>query len=201
MPTVAKLASRLNWPKPALPGLPCFFLPTDANRLADPTPVLARLPRGAAIIVRHPDAVALEALATRIVAPAHRMGLKVLVAGDVRLALRVKADGVHLSERRARLGPLRVTALPPGFVITAAAHDHLGLARADRAGAQLALLSPVYATQSHVDRPALGALRFASIARTSRLPVIALGGITAETARRLALGPAVGIAAIGGWRA
>ncbi len=81
--------------------------------------------------------------------------------------------------------------------MTAAAHDAAAIRRAARHGAHAVLLSPVFATASHPGAPSLGPLRFARLARCSPIPVYALGGITAETARRLAGSGAVGLAGIG----
>lgn len=94
MVNVAKLASRLNWRRAPHAHLPRFFLFSDEIRLADPMELLSRLPRGAAVVLRHTDAGQLRALATRIVAPAHALGLKVLISGDVRLALKLKCDEI-----------------------------------------------------------------------------------------------------------
>ena len=200
MRTIAKLASRLNWPRSSRATVPVFYLLTDMHRLADPIELLERLPRGGGVILRHTDAEKLEALARRTVPHAHRLGLKVLLAGDVRLALRTGCDGVHLSENQARSGPLRVGIGKPGFIVTAAAHGRLSLWRAKCANADLVFLSPVFPTRSHPDAVALGVLRFAGLAKTSKCPIAALGGVTPATARRLALGPANGLAAIDAWR-
>ncbi len=85
----------------------------------------------------------------------------------------------------------------PGGLVAAAAHGPAGLYRARRAGADAALLSPVYPTASHPRAPTLGPLRFAAWARRAPLPVYALGGVTAVTARRLAASNAAGLAGIG----
>lgn len=176
-----------------------FFLMTDQDRLPDPTALLSRLPRGAAVIVRHTEDRARAALARRILPSAHRLGLKVLYAGDVRTALRLGCDGVHLSEAAARRGPPRVRSPHRAFLITAAAHDRLGLWHAARAGANMIFLSPVFATRSHPNARPWGPLRFARLARTNPRAVVALGGISHENSRRLALGPAYGLAAIEAW--
>jgi thiamine monophosphate synthase len=59
------------------------------------------------------------------------------------------------------------------------------------------LLSPIFATQSHTDRAPLGLARLRTIARTSPIPIYALGGIDAENMERLKNIPLAGIAAIG----
>ena len=197
---------RLNGPHNALSPspspLPRYFLMSDDLRLPDPAPVLARLPKGAAVVLRCRDAQQLHALAARITPLAHRLHIKVLVANDARLALKFKCDGVHLSQAQARRGPLRLNpkALPPGFIISAAAHDGLSLRRASRAHAHLVMLSPVFTTQSHEGAKSLGIRRFAKLARLSEIPVVALGGITALSAKRLSGLAAYGIAAIQAWR-
>jgi len=201
MRTLANLASGLNWHHAKTSAAPRFYLLSDPARLADPEPVLRSLPRGGVIILRHADSKILSALARRIVPPAHRLGLKVLLRNDVRLALCTGCDGVHLSQDVARRGPLRVAGLPPGFLITAAAHATLSLRRAAAAGPHAILLSPVFATASHPKAEGLGVLRFARLARRSERPVIALGGVVVGSLRQLNLGPAAGIAAIGGWSA
>lgn len=184
------------------PHLPRFFLFSDDERLPDPGPLLHRLPKKAALILRHRDAAQLEALVARITPLAHRLNLKVLVANDVRLALRYRCDGVHLSQAQARRGPpcLNPKALPPGLITAAAAHDAMSLKRAHSAGAHLIMLSPVFATASHPGAKSLGIRRFATLARLSDVPVVALGGITSANLRRLRRTSSWGFAAIDGWR-
>jgi len=172
---------------------------TDIERLPDPGPVLTNLPRGAGVILRHPDAHQLKQLAKRILPHARTLGLKVLIANDIRLALRVRADGVHMSEQAARRGPMRITSRPPGFIITAAAHGALAIHHASHAGAQAVLVSPVFPTASHPQIKPLGIVRFSYLVRQGRLAVIALGGIRTSNIHHLTLSRAYGFAAIGAW--
>jgi len=207
MAKLAKLGARHNCSRFGMTPktLPQCYVLSDCARLPDPSDLLTRLPRGACIIVRHTDPSARAQLAVRIVAPAHKLGLKVIIANDLRLALRTGADGVHLSEREARLGRPRIVFHKPGFMCTAAAHSRLALWRAHRAGANAALLSPVFPTRSHPHARTLGVLRFGILAHLSPIAVIALGGVTHVNAARLCLGfirqgLALGFAAIGAWR-
>ena len=207
MAKLAKLGARHNCSRfgETRNALPRCYVLSDSVRLPDPTDVLNKLARGTCIILRHPDAKARAQLAARIIAPAHRLGLKVIIANDLRLALRTGADGIHMSERIARFGRPRITFQKPGFICTAAAHNRLSLWRAYRAGASAALLSPVFATQSHPHARTLGVLRFGSLARLSPIPVVALGGISHANAARLRSGPVnlgltFGLAAINAWR-
>jgi thiamine-phosphate pyrophosphorylase len=192
---------------PAAARLPALLLLTDAERLADPLPVLARLPRGSGVILRDyapetPDAVR-AAAALRVRRACRARGLWLIVAGDVRLALGIGADGLHLPEwmlmrgdslaRRATRAGIR----RPGFIVTAACHSLRALRAAARLGANAAVLAPVFGTPSHPASPSLGAVRFARLVRAAAIPVYALGGVGTRTVRRLVGSGAVGIAGIG----
>ncbi|MDN3565663.1 thiamine phosphate synthase, partial [Paeniroseomonas aquatica] len=125
--------------------------------------------------------------------------LLLLGAADGRLALRQRA-GLHVPDRRATPGllPFLLARRRRGLVLTVAAHGRAGLARARRLGATAVILSPVFPTRSHPGAPALGPLRWASLAaRAGGRAVVALGGITPGNAARLPRRTA-GLAAIGG---
>ncbi len=64
-------------------------------------------------------------------------------------------------------------------------HNLRQLRTAERAGADLVFLSPVFATRSHPKARPLGVRRFGLIANQAKVPVIALGGMDADKARRL----------------
>ena len=194
MGTLAEAASGLK--RATGSALPALILMTDEARLADPLPAARALPRGSAVILRHYGAPARAALARRLAAIARARGLLLLVGEDPALARRVGAAGVHLPERAIR----RASAVrwQAGWLVTAAAHSPAALRLAAAAGADAALLSPVFATASHPGVPALGPRRFQALAAACPLPVYALGGIDAARARSLCGSGAVGIAGIGG---
>ncbi|WP_371416813.1 thiamine phosphate synthase [Sphingosinicella sp. BN140058] len=146
---------------------------------------LEHLPRGAGVIFRH-YGLPVEArrrlfLAVRGVARRRRLIL--VVAGPLPL----RGDGNH--GRRGH--GLR----------TAPAHDLKQIRAAERGGADLVFLSPVFPTRSHPGRPALGRVRFGLLARQCRVPVIALGGVTPRLADGLKALGAFGWAAIDAWGA
>lgn len=195
MATVTEVALALNRRHPEGAGLPAVILMTDWRRLPDPTPVIAGLPPGAMVILRHHEATNRADMARRLLEVCRRAGVLLSIAGDARLAAALGADGLHLPEHALRAGRRIVS--DPRLLVTAAAHSAPALCRAARAGAEAALLSPVFATASHPDAPVLGGHRFARLVREAALPVYALGGIDARTAPRLRPTGAVGIAAIG----
>lgn len=184
---------------PSRSRLPSLIMMTDARRTQDPVADALRLPRGAAMILRHYELMPHSRLGlARILRAATRARhVKLLIADDVRMALDVDADGVHFSERALPRAGTRLRKLPH-WLVTAAAHSIPALRRAARAGVTAALLSPVFATMSHPGAAALGALRFSAWVHSSSIPVYGLGGIADRNARRLRGSGAAGIAAIGG---
>ncbi|MBL8645261.1 MAG: thiamine phosphate synthase [Rhodospirillaceae bacterium] len=128
---------------------------------------------------------------------AHRVAL--LVAGDWRAAVVFNCDGVHLPEVTLNhVTPgLRLWRRSKGIIVTAAAHSARALRCARAQHIDAVLLSPVLPTASHPDRLALGRVRYAMMARTARVPVVALGGITRTTVRALNGTRTSGVAGIG----
>jgi thiamine-phosphate pyrophosphorylase len=161
--------------------LPRLWLMTDERQGEALLPAIARLPLGAGIVFRHYSLPPAErrALWDRVRGAARGRGLTLIVAGPTLPG----ADGAHNRHGRG----LR----------TAAAHNLREIRAAERAGAHLLFLSPVFPTRSHPGAPALGARRFALLAHQTGLPVIALGGMDAEKARTL--GGAYGWAGIDAW--
>jgi thiamine-phosphate pyrophosphorylase len=176
-------------------ALPRLFFFTDPARTPDPEAVLRRLPRGAGVVYRafgDPRAVA---EGRKLVKAARRRGLLVLAGADAALAARIGADGVHLPQRMAaRARGLRRAR--PTWVVTTAAHARSAVVMARRSGADAAFVSPVFESASPSAGRSIGPLRFAALAAHSGLPLFALGGVNASTARRLARGRAAGVAAV-----
>lgn len=141
---------------------------------------LRDLPRNSGFIFRHYH---LEAAARRerfdaLARVARKCGHCVIVSGDAALARAWGADGLY--------GPPQRCADAAPLIRLAAVHDDAEIAAANRIGADAALLSPVFPTRSHPDRPVLGPERFHRLAALADMPVIALGGMTQEKAQMLA---------------
>jgi thiamine-phosphate pyrophosphorylase len=192
---LAELAAQLNSDNAAGLGLPPLIMVTDSARLPDPATAALHLPNGSAILLRDYDLAERDTLAERLANIARKRGLKLLIAGDAHLAIRVNAAGVHFPEARA--SEVRRWRYRKNWLITVAAHSRSALSAAARCGADAALLSPVFSTDSHPGAPTLGANGFSLLAARAGLPIYALGGISAINAHRLLTTPAVGIAAIG----
>jgi thiamine-phosphate pyrophosphorylase len=169
-----------------------LILMTDDQRPADPVSAARRLPRGSLVILRARDPRHRAALAAQMKPIARARGLLLLIADDPGLARAVGASGVHLPQIHARqAGHLR--AANPHWLITAAAHSLKAALAASHA--DVLLLSPVFATQSHAQAMPLTPARARLIARGLKSPVFALGGVTAANAAQLS--GFSGLAAIG----
>jgi thiamine-phosphate pyrophosphorylase len=158
--------------------LPRLWLMTDERQGDALWRALERLPPRSGVVFRHYGLAATQRRA--LWEELRRIGL------DKRLVLIVAGEplpGGHGCHNRRGRG-----------IRTASAHGLAELKAAERMGADLVFLSPVFATRSHPDARPLGPGRFALIAHQARVPVIALGGMDGEKAR--ALGGAYGWAGI-----
>jgi thiamine-phosphate pyrophosphorylase len=196
--TAARLGRAARRRKPGGRRPPHLYFLTDPARTPDPASVMRLLPRGAAVIYRAFDRADLIEQGPTLRALARERGLVFLVGADAHLAARLRADGVHLPERLMQQAPA-LRRRRPRWLITAAAHGQRAVARAARLGLDAVLVSVVFPSQSASAGRPMGPLRFAATARAAGLPVIALGGVSARTARRLLGSGAHGLAAIGGF--
>lgn len=114
-----------------------------------------------------------ERLACRVIALAHEAGARVLINGDIELARRVHADGVHLAARQVRALAQR----PDLPLAGASCHDAAELRAAEALGADFAVLGPVKPTPTHPGAVVLGWEGFERVARGTAIPVYALGGV------------------------
>ena len=197
--TLSKIARRLNLASGSK-HLPYLFFMTDSMRTPNPLATAERLPRGAAVILRHYDAPDRLDLAIRLKAVCRARGLKLIIAEDARLAHSINADGLHLPERALK----RPSLLQYQWqylekrLLTAAVHSPHSIRLAMGFRADLVIASPVFPTESHPNCNVIGPLGLARFCRLSKLPVIALGGLNGLTAAALAGTSCSGIAAIGG---
>ena len=175
--------------RPRHPELPQLWMMTDERQGEELWRVLARLPAGAGVVFRHKSTRAAERrrLFDRVRRIARARGLILLLAGGEAKARRWGADGAHHRKPYApRYG-------------TAPAHDLREIRAAERSGAGAIFLSPFHPTRSHPGAKTLGRMRFAALVRTTRLPVIALGGVDQIRGRAAMQVGAYGWAAIDAW--
>jgi 8-oxo-dGTP diphosphatase len=119
---------------------------------------------------------ALGDLLQRVLVLSRAHGARVLLNGDIELARRLGADGVHLNGEQLRTCGER----PDMEWCAASCHDAEELRRAEQLGCDFAVLGPVLPTLSHPGAAHLGWEAFARCAAGSSIPVYALGGLRQE---------------------
>lgn len=154
--------------------LPRLWLMTDERMGDGLLDVIRRLPKGAGVVFRHYSLEARERalLYQRVRCVARTRRLTLLCGGP---------GGTHGRRKGA---------------ISAPVHSIRERVEAERIGVRLVFVSPVFPTASHPGARALGRARFGLLVRNSKVPVIALGGMTKKRGRSLAVFGIHGWAAI-----
>lgn len=189
-----KLHFALRAARKALPAhLPPLFALTDPARTPELAVYANALPVGTGLIYRHFGAPDAKETAHKLVQIARRQRLRVLIGNDPKLAMAVGADGVHWPERRiaeARYWQGRFA------LQTGAVHSRQGIQRAAQSCLDAALLSTIFSSNSPTASSPIGAHRFHRLAKSSRLPLYALGGLNPNNMQKVA--QSGGLAAIDG---
>lgn len=181
---------------------PGLYAILDVGSLGDRSPVDAAraLLRGgcAALQLRakHLGREPLLALARDIVVLARDFGTPFIVNDDVSVARECGATGVHLGQQDLEVVEAR-RLLRPEQKIGLSTHNAAQAREAAKLGADYIGLGPIFATQTKKDtEPVLGLAALGEICRQVTLPVVAIGGITAEHAAEVAGAGATAAAAI-----
>ena len=114
-----------------------------------------------------------------------------LVNGPLEVAVAAGADGVHLPEGAPM--PLRPRG---GLLVGRSIHSLEAARRAEGEGAGYLVAGPVYETRSHPGVRPAGPALIEEIARAVDVPVLAIGGVTAERVEAVVRAGASGVAAI-----
>ena len=183
-----------------------FYLITDRlNTRGDPLVLLPQLAAAGlrAVQVREKDLspAALYAYGSTIQkglagGPSATAAMRLYLNDRADIALSLGFAGVHLREESLPLAS-HPPALREGLSFGVSTHSAEGVRAAEEAGADFATFGPVYATGSKAaygEPVGLKALERAAAA--SNLPLLALGGVTAERAGECLAAGAHGVAAI-----
>jgi thiamine-phosphate pyrophosphorylase len=150
--------------------------------------------------IREPglDDVSLLTLTVKVREALAATGARLLVNDRVDIALAGRADGVHLPGRAIASAVVRAM-VPDGFLVGRSVHSEGEAIEAERAGGcDYLVFGSVFESRSKPAGHAVAGLdALASACRSVRLPVLAVGGITAARVPEVVQAGAAGIAAIG----
>lgn len=126
---------------------------------------------------------------------AGRACIRFFVNDDADLALALSADGVHVGQTDLPVACVRKVVGPaPTIGVSARTPDEA--VRAEREGADYLGVGAVFPTSSKPGAPTIGTKGLAAVRSAVRIPVLAIGGITPETALQALDAGAEGVAVI-----
>lgn len=176
---------------------------TDRKPLGGADPLLAAIARNLALGVDYiqirekdlPERELLE-LARAALALPNPAGTRILLNHRTDLALAAGAHGVHLTSDDVPVARVRAVAAP-GFVVACSCHAVAEAVRAEACGADFVVFGPVFPTPSKLayGEP-VGLEKLGEACGAVRIPVLALGGVTAGNAEECLQRGAAGVAAI-----
>lgn len=162
-------------------NLETFFI-TDQSRI-DAFEVCKKLPKNSHVILRDYDHPQREQLAKDIQKLCRKYKLRFLIAKTPRLAMKLKADGVHFPQfMHARINHWK--SRKPNWIITASVHNQKEIFRTNNA--DFYLISPIFKTESHANTKPLGIGKLNRIIlQNCNKSFVVLGGINGKSAKKL----------------
>lgn len=134
---------------------------------------------------KSPDVALKHEQASELAALCREFRVPLIINDDVRLAVLSSADGVHLGEHDASLKEARINLGPDSIIGVSCYGDINRAARAQAEGADYLAFGSFFASSTKPHAPLIP-LRILHEARARfQLPLVAIGGITAENAREL----------------
>lgn len=149
------------------------------------------------IQVRDKGAAAADVFASvvEIQRVARASAVRVLVNDRIDVALATRAHGVHLAAKSLAPAPARGL-LEPWQLLGVSVHSVEAAVRAAREGADYVTFGHVFPTWSHAGEAARGVAMLAAVVDAVDVPVLAIGGISAERAGEVLATGCAGIAVI-----
>jgi thiamine-phosphate diphosphorylase len=142
------------------------------------------------------EAAALAALTSEVVGLARGTQTRIVVNDRLDVAMAAGASGIHLRADSMPAAEIR-SVVPPRFLVGCSVHE-LEEARAMPPSVDYLIAGTVWETASKPPGSSvLGVGGLAEIVRATRVPVLAIGGITLDSLGAIATAGAAGIAAIG----
>jgi thiamine-phosphate pyrophosphorylase len=180
--------------------IPCLALVTDrrlCQRLSLEEAVARAVAGGVNVVqLREKDLAAaqLVPLADRLRAVTQGKAL-LIVNSRLDVVLLCGADGVHLPERGPSVAATRRLA-GNGFIVGRSVHSVEEAVKAQEEGADYVQVGAIFPTRSHPGQSPAGPALLKSVAARVTIPIVAVGGITAENVGQVMQAGARGAAVI-----
>lgn len=175
-----------------------FFF-TDRKKIPSEV-IINKLNKNSAVIFREYDLEKNERfyLAQKIRRICKQRGCLFFVGKDLDLALKIKADGVHLSDKDnlSKLKLLYRKNINSNFLMSLSCHDYKMIKKHNNSFADLFFISPIFKTSSHPDSKYLGKEYLDKCCAISNKPIFALGGVDSDNLKIISLGKSSGFGAI-----
>ena len=155
---------------------------------------LSAIDKGATIVQLRAPHLSARELEREAVALVPKASVPVIVSSRCDVALAAGAAGVNLPERDISVAEART--LMGQRLVGRSVHSAEAAATAEREGADFVIFGPVWSSPSHPDDRPQGLRALAEVARTVRIPVLAIGGVSAERVNECLDAGASGYAAI-----
>ena len=140
---------------------------------------------------------ALEQEAREILAVCRQYGVPLLINDDVMLAKKIGAEGVHVGQSDMAASQAREI-LGPDVIIGVTARTIEQAQAAEKAGADYLGSGAVFGTSTKKDAKPMDPAYFQQICESVSIPVVAIGGITADNIRQLEGRKMTGFAIVSG---
>ncbi|GAC1475381.1 MAG: hypothetical protein PVSMB3_14800 [Candidatus Dormibacteraceae bacterium] len=121
--------------------------------------------------------------------------LPVLISSRCDVALASGAAGVNLPQ--GDIAPADARKLLDARLVGRSVHSLAAAQKAEHEGADFVIFGPVWESSSHPGSPPAGIAALEQVARSVRIPVLAIGGVTEERIAECHAAGAAGYAAIG----
>lgn len=191
-----------TWSKEEIRNMLALYAVTDrtwlgARSLADVVSEALSVPGITCVQLREKQATPKEreALAREVQALCAQAGIPFLVDDDVELAKRIGADGVHIGQEDRPCAEVRAS-LGEGAIIGVTAKTLEQALAAEAAGADYLGVGAVFPTSTKHDTWTIDHEVLREICERVTIPVVAIGGITAENAGELVGTGVAGIAVV-----
>ncbi|TYS09196.1 thiamine phosphate synthase [Bacillus subtilis] len=183
--------------------LSVYFIMGSNNTKADPVAVVHKALKGGATLYQFRekggDALTGEArieFAKNVQEACREAGVPFIVNDDVELALKLKADGVHIGQEDASAREVRSAI--GDMILGVSAHTMSEVKQAEEDGADYIGLGPIYPTETKKDTKAVQGVSLIEAVRRQGIgiPIVGIGGITIENAAPVIQAGADGVSMI-----